>query len=171
MALIPKKSLVTLILIGVFAYVIYEVAGKNLQASLFPTTLGSIGLVVVLLQLFREIIEQIGVRRGTVSVDKVDDGAGNSDFVVTDHEKSAEGRRKAIEQFFWVAGLVLTLWAIGFYVGLPLFVAAYLWRSRESWKLIIPITVTVALAVWGVFDRLLHLPFPKPFLFQLLGIG
>lgn len=171
MGYIPRKSSVTLILIGLFIYVIYEVAGAPTQASLFPTTLGVIGLIVLSIQLIREITEQVGIKRGNLSADQIDDGGGNSDFVVTDDEKSADGKKRAAEQFIWVGGMVLTLWLIGFYVGLPLFVAAYLLRSGEGLKLIIPITVCIALAVWGIFDHLLHLPFPKPVLMQLLGIG
>jgi hypothetical protein len=167
MSRFPRRSLITVSLLGVFGYVIFGAVGEPLQAKLFPMTVGVIGLALVLFQLVREL--RGGLTAAGTDGAGQDDAAGAGDFTITAAERTREGRLRALEQFGWLAGLLLGLWLLGFYVALPLMVALYLLRYRERPLLVGALTVGVALVVWGVFDRLLHLPFPAGKLFVWLG--
>jgi len=79
------------------------------------------------------------------------------------------GRRTAVA-LAWIIGFFAAILLLGFPIAVPLFVLAYLkLQGRESW----PVTVVMTVAVWavfyGLFDRLLHLPFPAGWLFTWFG--
>jgi hypothetical protein len=66
------------------------------------------------------------------------------------------------------AGVVL----LGFPLAVPLFVLLYLkCQGGEGWVLSIVITVIVAAVFYGLFDAMLHLPFPSGLLLDWLGLA
>ena len=81
-------------------------------------------------------------------------------------------RAEWISSISWMAAFFLMLWLLGALVTVPLFTIAYLRAaSRET-----PLMAGVyALAVWGfvygLFDRLLHLPLPAGVLLTGLGVA
>jgi hypothetical protein len=88
------------------------------------------------------------------------------DFQLSIGEKSM--RRTAVA-VAWMLGFFAAIVLLGFPLAVPLFVLLYLkLQGREGWVL----SIVVTLAVWGVFyglfDRLLHLPFAAGWLLGLL---
>jgi hypothetical protein len=162
---LPKQSLLTVLLVAVFGYVIFEALGQPIQSMLFPVTVGIIGLALTLYQLARELLGAF-----TTAGAGIPAGDDAADFAASDEEKTREGRQRALEQFGWLGGLLIALWLLGFYVTVPLMVALYLLRHRERPLLVAGLAVGTALVVWGVFDKLLHLPFPRGQLFVWLGL-
>ena len=77
--------------------------------------------------------------------------------------------RRAAVAAGWIAGFFAGIALLGFVVAVPAFVLLYLrLQGRESWLF----SGVFAAAVWsgfyGLFDRLLHLPFPAGWLLGLL---
>lgn len=75
-----------------------------------------------------------------------------------------------------VAGWMLAFFAaialLGFPLAVPLFVFLYLkWQGGEGWTLSIVLTVAVFAVFYGLFDALLHLPFPAGWLWDWLGLA
>ena len=61
----------------------------------------------------------------------------------------------------WMFGFFGAIILLGFPVAVPLFVFLYLrLQGREGWGLSVVTTVAVWGFFYGLFDRLLHLPFP-----------
>jgi|GEM_PF-1088813 hypothetical protein len=164
-----KSSMLTLGLLLVFGYVIFEAVGQPIQAKLFPMTVGSVGFGLVAIQFGRELWTAWTESVGGVAA-KAGQQEGATDFAITDIEKTRIGRLRAAEQFGWLAGLLGGLFLLGFYISVPLMVGLYLLRHRESPKLIIAMTVGVALVVWGVFNQLLNLPFPQGLILEWLNL-
>jgi hypothetical protein len=154
------RTLLTLSLIGVFGYVVIEAWDMPAQARLFPLTIGAIALALLALQLFREVLLE-GAKGKEAS---------GADMDFTEEEASAEGRRRTFETFGWIFGLALGLWLLGFYTAIPLMVFLYLLRHREKPVLVVALPLGTWAATWGVFDRLLHLPFPPGVLIEWLGL-
>jgi hypothetical protein len=78
-------------------------------------------------------------------------------------------RRTAIA-FAWILGFFAAILLLGFPIAVPLFALAYLkLQGRESWPVSIVMTALVWAVFYGLFDRLLHLPFPAGWLFTWLG--
>jgi hypothetical protein len=89
------------------------------------------------------------------------------DFQLTTSKDSA--RRTAVA-IGWMLAFFAAVVLLGFPIAVPLFVFLYLRiQGREGW----PLTIVMTLAVWGVFyglfDYLLHLPFPAGWLLAWLG--
>ena len=68
---------------------------------------------------------------------------------------------RTLQAAAWMIGFLCVIVLAGFPIAVPLFVFLYLkLQGREGWGL----SVVMTLAVWGffygLFDRLLHLPFP-----------
>lgn len=166
---IIKDHALTAIFFGLFVYLIYESIGFSIQARLFPLIIGIVGAVLTGIQLFRELSSTLFASSGSETVEDDRGQGGDGDFAITESELTVEGRLRALEQFGWVAGLLLSVWILGFYVGVPLLVGLYMLREKEKLTVVIPAVVAVALVIWGVFHKLISLPFPEGIVFNALG--
>lgn len=154
------RTILTLLFILVFAYVVYAAWDMPIQAKLYPWTVGLIALALLAYQLVREIMPSDTENSRETGVD--------IDF--TDEEASREGKRKALELFGWLYGFALLLWLLGFFVSVPLMVLAYMLRHRESMVMTISLPVGCGLVTWIVFGHFLHLPFPPGIILEALGL-
>ena len=67
-------------------------------------------------------------------------------------------------------GFFAAIALLGFPVAVPLFLLLYLrLQGGEGWVLSLLLTAGVFAAFYGLFDRLLHLPFPQGWLLQLFA--
>ena len=88
-----------------------------------------------------------------------------------DFQLSAEGHgtRRAGVAVAWMLGFFAAIVLLGFPFAVPLFVFLYLkLQGRESWTLSIVMTAAVWGIFYGLFDRLLHLPFAAGWLLAFL---
>lgn len=78
-------------------------------------------------------------------------------------------RQRTINIFSWIFGFIASIWLLGFAVTVPLLVFLYLKvQSREGWLLSVVLAGVAWIMLWGLFDRLLHLPFPESMIFLYL---
>jgi len=92
------------------------------------------------------------------------------DFELTTDIDPAVARRRSVSIIAWIIGFFLLILAVGFPLGVPFFVFLYLrWAGKEGWGLTLLLTFLSWLLMEGLFDRLLHLPFPPGWIFSLLG--
>ncbi len=155
------RTLLTLFFLILFAYVVVQAADMPIQAKLYPWVIGGIALVLLVFQLVREILP----------ASENDSDATGVDLDFTTEEASREGRRRALELFAWLYGFAVLLWLIGFHLAIPLMVALYLIRSRESVTLIVALAGGMGTATWLIFDHFLHLPFPPGILIEWAGFN
>jgi hypothetical protein len=93
--------------------------------------------------------------------------AAGKDFQLAIGPQSA--RRTALA-FAWILGFFATIILLGFPIAVPLFVFLYLrLQGRESWLVCIVMTLAVWAVFYGLFDRLLHLPFAAGWIFTWFG--
>jgi putative tricarboxylic transport membrane protein len=72
----------------------------------------------------------------------------------------------------WILGFFAAIVLAGFLIAVPLFVFLFLkLQGRESWVLTIVMTAAIWGVFYGLFELLLHLPFPTGWLFTWLGFG
>ncbi len=87
-------------------------------------------------------------------------------------EEELPGRelvRRAAMTIAWILGFFAAVYLLGFLISIPLGAVAYMRLiGRERW----PITLGMAAGCWafiyGLFDRLLHVPLPKGELVRLV---
>lgn len=122
------------------------------RASIVILLLGSIGIVLTATQLVFDLKvlrgDRQGLERPTFEVEALEH----------------QGRWGSLEIWAWLWGLFFAIHLIGMPIALPLFVFLYTKLYGGSW------TVALALAggtwgfLYGVFEQLLHVPWPKPWL-------
>jgi hypothetical protein len=81
------------------------------------------------------------------------------------------GRRIAVAAA-WMIGFFAAIALLGFPIAVAGFLFLYLkFQGGEGWTLSIVITVVTGAAFYGLFDALLHLPFPAGWLWEWLGLA
>ena len=80
--------------------------------------------------------------------------------------------RRAAIAAAWIAGFFAAIMLFGFVAAVPAFVLLYLRvQGREGWIFSAVFSAAVWAAFYGLFDRLLHLPFPAGLLLGWLDVG
>jgi hypothetical protein len=84
---------------------------------------------------------------------------------------TAERTRRTAEIAAWIGGIFLAIYLLGFQIAVPLGAIAYLRvMAREGW---VTSAIVAALCwglVFGIFDRVLHVPLPTGQLLRMLGV-
>ena len=153
-------SLVFLVFFIVFAY---QAKDWRLQARLYPW---AIGIPMVILALIQVILDFKGIER------KQQDDAAPVDFQFTQTTvEPAVARWRAIVMFCWFFGFFAGIWLLGFSITIPLMVFTYLKiQSSEKWGISIILTSVAWFCFWGLFVKMLNLPFPDGMIQTWLGL-
>jgi putative tricarboxylic transport membrane protein len=97
---------------------------------------------------------------------------GAMDFRLSEHLPSSVAARRALIAVAWMLGFLAGIVLVGFPLAVPLLVVLYAkLQGREGWGLSIGLAAAVWGVFYGVFDRLLHLPFPAGWIQGWLGLG
>jgi hypothetical protein len=139
----------------VSGYGVFAATAWPWKAALFPL---AIGIPLFCLAAAEALWSLFGSAAGA---------AQGKDFQLSIGPQTA--RRTAIVTA-WILGFFAAVLLLGFALAVPLFVLLFLkLQGREGWG----VSIAMTLAVWGVFyglfDRLLHLPFPAGWLFGWFG--
>ena len=146
-----------------FIIFVYLAQDWRLQARLYPY---AIGIPMLILAIVQVILDLKGVKA------KQSSDATPMDFQFTKDVDPTTAKKRAIIMFSWLIAFFLLIWLVGFPIGIPVMMFAYLkFQGRESWKLSILLTVIAWLCFWGLFVRLLHLPFPDGLVLTWLGLN
>ena len=152
----------TLVIVIFLCYFIWEARAWRLQARLYPWAIGVPTLILALIQLYLDF-------KGVA--EKKDDGAAPVDFQFTQYQDPSQTRGRTINIFSWIIGFFLGVWLLGFSIAIPLMVFLYLKvQSAEPWVLSLMLTGSAWLLYWGLFVRLLNLPFPDAQILVWLGM-
>ncbi|HEY2989377.1 MAG TPA: tripartite tricarboxylate transporter TctB family protein [Candidatus Binatia bacterium] len=159
---VKPQLVLSLILVVFFSIFVYNARGWRMQARLYPWAIGIPMLVLALIQVVLDL-KGIGPKKR--------EGDAPVDLQFAARPNPVVARRRAINIFCWIIAYIIAVWLIGFSYSIALIVFLYLKvQSRESWLLSVVLTAAAWLCFWGLFDRLLHLPFPDGALFTWLGL-
>jgi hypothetical protein len=146
-----KASLALALLVLLAAgYGVLEAWGWPTKAALFPLAIG-IPLIC------------LAAVEGAWTLLRAEEPATDAmDFQVS---AKGHGTRRAGIAVAWMLGFFAAIVLLGFPIAVPLFVFLYLrLQGGEGWVLCIVMTLVVWGIFYGLFDRLLHLPFPAGWL-------
>jgi hypothetical protein len=129
------------------------------KAALFPT---AIGIPVFCLA----TAEVLWVLFGAAPRDQA------MDFQLSRHLPERVALRRTLAATGWMLGLLGAIVLVSFPIAVALFVLLYLkLQGREGWGLSLVMTLAVWGVFYGLFDRLLHLPFPAGWIQTWAGLG
>ena len=167
---IRPQTVFSFLVLLFFAIVIWGARDWPVKAQLYPWVIGIPMLVLAAFHLLVDLRE--GGGKSTPS-DMPADAPLNvpADIQFTQEIDPAIARRRTVDIFAWIFGFLLACWLVGLSAMVPPFVFLYLKvKSGESWTLSLVLTGAVWLLYWGLFDRLLRLPFPEGQIYLWLGL-
>lgn len=149
-----------LVLTLVFAYATATALALPEGAKLFPLAIAIPSLVLAVL------LAAISLRsRGTIIAPRSPDP--DDDPTLAPEERT----RRTAEIAGWFLGIFATVYLLGFLVAIPVSAIAYLRiAAREGWVPSVGVAALCWSLVFGVFDRLLHVPLPAGELLRVFGI-
>jgi hypothetical protein len=151
-------TLFNLLIIVTLVWALWESRRFNFRAGLFPWAIGFPLLGLVIVQLIKELKAKVG-RAG-------EDKAGEGSEV-----SSSVANRRTVGIFAWIAGYFVAIWLFGFFVGVALCTFAQLKiGAREKWSLSFLLTALTWAFTYGLFDHVLHIPFPEGYVFLWLNL-
>jgi hypothetical protein len=153
------NRLFALAFVLLFAYVMREVffgfGADEERARLFPLIIGIPGLILASMAFGKELFTT--TRAVTIDPDE-------------EELEPAVARRRMIAIISWIIGFFGLIWLVGFVVSSVVATFAYLkFGNSERWSISIALTGLAWLFFYGLFDYILHLPFPDGELFIWLG--
>ena len=144
-----------------FCVFVYQAQEWRLQARLYPWAIGVPMLILAIVQVILDL-------KGVTAKQSAD--ATPMDFQFAKDIDPATAKRRAITMFAWLVGFFLTIWLVGFSIAIAMMMFTYLkFQGKESWTLSIALTVIAWLMFYGLFVKLLTLPFPEGRLITWMG--
>jgi len=148
----------SLFIVVMFICALWQSMRFNVRAGLFPW---AIGFPVLALAIVQFVMDFLG-KGGRCS--------GDSPIEAEVELPSDVVNRRTAGIFVWIIGYFAAIWLLGFSIAAPLctFIQLKI-GAREKWFITLILTVAAWAFIYGVFDRLLHVPFPPGILFEWLG--
>lgn len=157
----PRVNLnviLSLVVAGASLYALYASLAWPYRTALFPRVIG----IPLFILAMTEMALSLNVGRSERQGHAVD-------FQFSTDIDPALARRRTLLIFSWILGFLLLILLVGFPLAVPLFVFLYLKLAGERWLFSLVMTALSWLFIEGLFDRLLHIPFPQGWLFSLWG--
>jgi hypothetical protein len=138
---------------AVMAVAVWAARPWPIRASIGILVLGGLGVLLALWQFVLELKNNNGAQERSRLEAPV---------------AAAENKWGNIEIWSWIIGFYLLIILIGFMIAVPLFVLAYGKFYGARWRLAIGLSVVAWSFVYGVFEKILHVPWPTPLIQSFL---
>ncbi len=154
-----------ILVVGLLGGVIISAVQWPFETSLFPLVIGVPIFVLALAQVGKDALamRRDPSQEGPPVLESIPD-------VPTDRSVPTHLVFRRAGGFYGSAiGLYLLILVVGFHVAVPLFLIAFLrFYGKASWTLVLVVTSAILVLMFGVFDQLLHVPWPEPLIRSLL---
>jgi hypothetical protein len=127
-----------------------------IRASIVILLLGAVGVILVGIQLVLDLkairADNARITRPTFEVQAIEH----------------QGRWGSLEIWAWLWGLFFAIHLIGFRIALPMFVFLYVKLYGGGWLTSLLLTALTWTLLYTIYDHLLSVPWPKPWLASIL---
>ena len=123
------------------------------KASLFPLSIAGFVIVLAAIEVFLSLfLKQDAKEISTMDFKMA--GAEDADI------DEATVRKRVLTLTLWMLAFLILIMLVGFPVAVPIFFVVFLRiYGKEGWKMTIILTAAAWVAFYGLFIRLLHIPF------------
>ncbi|MDI7260027.1 MAG: tripartite tricarboxylate transporter TctB family protein [Thermodesulfobacteriota bacterium] len=158
MKLLNIKVGFALLMLMVFAYGVYEVKDMVLGAAIFPVAVAGPGLLLVLIQLYREI-------RISLNPERASDNEAVIDVATDTTMPTKVIYARGLRYLSWILGLYGAIYVIGFKMSIPLFFVLFMRvEGKTPWRVIVPVTLVSLYLIYFHFQTLLGVFWPDSLL-------
>jgi TctA family transporter len=149
-----SAALFTVVVAILLALALFQSRNFGYRAGLFPWVIGIPTLILALVQLSKNLW---GREKPKAALAAWEAAVDVSPEVV---------RHRTVSILIWTIGFFIAIWLLGFSYAVPVAMVLYLKiAGREKW----PITIAVSFFTWafcyGLFERVLSIPFPDGLIF------
>jgi hypothetical protein len=159
-----SNLLFDLLVVGLLGGAVVWATRWPFETALFPLAIGVPVLVLALFQLGKDALAlSLGQsQEGSLVQESIPD-------VPTDRSVPFHLVAKRAGAFYGSAiGLYLLVLIVGFHAAAVFFLVGFLrFYGQASWSLVLLLTAGVLLLMVGLFDQLLHVPWPEPLIRSL----
>ena len=154
-----------ILVVGLLGGVVVSAAQWPFETSLFPLVIGVPMFALALAQVGKDALAMRSdpFQEGPPVLESIPD-------VPTDRSVPTHLVFRRAGGFYGSAiGLYLLILMVGFHVAVPLFLIVFMrFYGKASWTLVLVVTSAILALMFGVFDQLLHVPWPEPLIWALL---
>jgi hypothetical protein len=147
----PRSSL-TLAIIVALGFGIVTALRWPLRASILVLTIGTGCWLLAVIQLFRELRPEHQVESSGMDVE------------LTEEQQLSKAPLRALDIWTWLIACVIGIWLFGLYIAISLWSFLYAYKHGSRWWVALIIAILCWGVIWGLFDQLVHMPFPQPLL-------
>ena len=159
---LKPEDLMYVFFIGIGLYMLVTSQSWLLMARIGPTVIASILVFAGTLSLAYKVFV-IPAQAGDAHM-----GGGIHMDVSSDHGETLSNRvtlLRAARFLGWFAGFLVCMSVIGMVPTVPIVIVAYMRiEGREPWRLSLIIAACVTALIYGVFDQIIHIPWPSSLL-------
>ncbi|BFG77966.1 tripartite tricarboxylate transporter permease [Paraburkholderia terrae] len=156
------EDLVYVFFIGVGIYMLVTAQSWLLMARIGPTVIASILVIAGTLSLAYKVFV-IPAHAGAAHA-----GGGIHMDVSSDHEEKLSNKvtlLRAARFLGWFIAFLVCMSLIGMIPTVPIVIVAFMRiEGRESWRLSLILAACVTALIYGVFDQIIHIPWPSSLL-------
>ena len=146
-----------LFIMAISGWGVYTALEWPLKAKLFPLVIGIPLFCLAAVELMFAVFGK-------------GDAGQAADFKLSEGQPREVVLRRTLLASGWILGFFVMVVALGFLVAVPVFVFLYLrLQGREGWVFTTVFTAAVWACFYGLFEMLLHLPFPAGWLLAWPG--
>jgi putative tricarboxylic transport membrane protein len=154
------SALFTLSVVVLLALALWQSRNFGFRAGLFPWAIGIPTIILACAQLARDLYGKKKKTSTNISVSFEQEVA------------PTEVKRRTISIILWTIGFFLAIWLLGFSYAVPLTMVAYLaLPARERWTMVLSVSFFTWLFYWGLFEKMLNVPFPEGLLIRMIYGG
>ncbi|WP_206956856.1 tripartite tricarboxylate transporter permease [Trinickia acidisoli] len=158
-----RQDLAYLFFIGIGIYMLVSAQGWLLMARIGPTVVASILVIAGTGSLVYKVFVT-PAPAGTAA------GGGIHMDMSSSHDEALHGKVvliRAAKFFGWFIGFLLCMAVIGMLPTVLLMIVAFMRiEGRERWRLSLILAVCVTGLIYGVFDQIIHIPWPSSLIGQ-----
>ena len=155
------KVLFAIVVIVVLAAALWQSRNFGFRAGLFPWVIGTPTLLLAFGQLARDLYGK--TKKSSLMPGEIAEAQPQFEPGVA--------RRRTISIISWIIGFFIAIWLLGFSYAVPLTILLYLKFAGENWFITACVTFFSWLFYWGLFEKMLNVPFPEGLLITLLKGG
>jgi len=153
-----KATLFSFLIVVILGWALWDSRNFGYRAGLFPWVIGFPVLALAIVELGLDFLGK-GRKSGMSSFAEV--GPDVPIGLVYRRTAGICG---------WTVGFLVTIWLLGFSPAVPVTIILYLKWAKEKWPITLAFAVVSWLLFYGLFDYVLHVPFPDGQLFLWLGL-
>lgn len=144
----------------IFVFVVWQSFEWSFRAGMFPRMVGTLGLLLCLLNLSILVVQYIRSPQLEPLVETTSQESGDN-TLAPDYDFDKVGLKAWLINIIWIAAFFVATYILGLFYAAILFTVAYLkFSANMRWIFSVVYAAVVALFMFLVLDQALHLAMP-----------